>query len=73
MWKLFGDKCSVQISKDNNISRNKDIIPIKQDGGRGVEVLDRKYYIEKCLNILELGQFQKLKKKNPTKTIEKKM
>lgn len=72
MWKLFGDKCSVQISKDNNISRNKDIIPIKQDEGRGVEVLDRKYYIEKCLNILELGQFLKLKK-NPTKTIEKKM
>lgn len=72
MWKLFGDKCSIQISKDNNISRNKDIIPIKQDKGRGVAVLDRKYYIEKCLNILEFRQFQKLQK-NPTKTIEKKM
>lgn len=72
MWKLFGDKCSIQISKDNNISRNKDIIPIKQDKGRGVAVLDRKYYIEKCLNILECRQFQKLQK-NPTKTIEKKM
>ena len=56
----------------DNISRNKDIILIKQDKGRGVLVLDRKHYIEKCLNILELGQFKKLEK-DPIKTIENKM
>ena len=33
------------------ISRNKDII--KQDKGRGVVILDKKDYIEKCINILD--------------------
>lgn len=56
----------------DTISRNKDIIFIKQDKGRRVVVLDRKLYIEKCFNILELGQFKKLEK-DPTKTIENKM
>ena len=52
MWKLFTDECSIQISKDN----------IKLGKGRGVSVLDRKHYIEKCLNILELDQSKKLEK-----------
>ena len=56
----------------DTISKNKDIILIKQDKGCGVVILDRKHYLEKCLNILELGQFKKLKK-DPTKTIENKM
>ena len=37
----------------DNISRNKDIILIKQDKGRGVVTLDKKHYIEKCINILD--------------------
>ena len=45
---------------------------IKQDKGGGILVSDRKHYIEKCLNILEVGQFKKLEK-DPTKTIESKM
>ena len=61
MWKLSTEKCSIQISKDN-ISRNKNIILIKEDKGRGVVVLDRKHCVQKCLNILELGQFKKLEK-----------
>ena len=46
----------------DNISRNKDIILIKQDKGRGVAILDKKDYIEKCINILDSKQFKKLKK-----------
>ena len=73
MWKLFTDKCSIQISKDNyNILRNKDIILIKQNKGGGVVFLDRKHYIEKCLNILEFCQFKKLEK-DPTKMVKNKM
>ena len=56
----------------DNISRNKDIILIKQDKGRGVVILDKKDYIEKCINILDSKQFEKLKK-DPTKTLENKM
>ena len=43
---------------------------MKQDKGRGVVVLDRRHYTEKCL--LELDQFKKLEK-DSTKTIESKM
>ena len=42
----------------DNISRNKDIILIKQDKGRGVVILDKKDYIEKCINILDSKQFK---------------
>ena len=54
----------------DNISRNKDIILIKQDKGRGVVILDKKDYIEKCINITDSKQFKKLKK-DPTKTENK--
>ena len=46
----------------DNISRNKDIILIKQDKGRGVAILNKKDYIEKCINILDSKQLKKLKK-----------
>ena len=46
----------------DNISKNKGIILIKQEKGRGVVVLDRKHYLEKCLNISELGQLRNWKK-----------
>ena len=70
MWKLFLYKSTIQISFIDIISRNKDII--KQDKGRGVVILDKKDYIEKCINILDSKQFKKLKK-DPTKTLENKM
>ena len=54
----------------DNISRNKDIILIKQDKGHGVVILDRKHYIEKCINILDSEKFKKLQK-DPTKTENK--
>ena len=56
----------------DNISRNKDIILIKQDKGRGVVILDKKHYIEKFINILDSGRFKKLQK-DSTKTLENKM
>ena len=45
---------------------------MRQGKGRGVTILDRKNYIEKCLNILHTKQFHKLSK-DPTKTLERKM
>ena len=56
----------------DNISRNKNFILIKQDKGRGVVILDKRDYIEKCINILYSKQFKKLKKAL-TKTLENKM
>ena len=44
-----------------NISGNKTITLIKQDKGRGVVILDKSDYIEKCINILYSKQFKKLK------------
>ena len=37
----------------DNISRNKDVILVKLDKGRGVVILDKKHYIKKCINILD--------------------
>ena len=45
---------------------------MRQDKGLGVTNLDRKDYIEKCLNILDKKQFRKLSK-DPTKTLERNM
>ena len=56
----------------DNLSKNESIIIMRQDKGRGVTILDRKDYIEKCLNILDTKQFRKLNK-DPTKTLERKM
>ena len=56
----------------DKLSKNKSIIIMRQDKGRGVTILDRKDYIEKCLNILDTKQFPKLRK-DPTNTLERKM
>ena len=45
---------------------------MRQGKGRGVTILDRKDYIEKCMSILDTKQFRKLSK-DPTKTLERKM
>ena len=55
-----------------NLSNNKSIIILKQDKGRGVVILNRKSYIEKCCRILETGQFRKLET-DPMKTVEGKL
>ena len=41
-------------------SKNNNIIIIKQDKGRGVVILDRTEYIDKCLPMLATKQFSKL-------------
>ena len=51
-----------------NLSNNKSIIVLKQDKGRGVTILNRKSYIEKC-KTLEKRKFGKLAT-DPTKTIQ---
>ena len=56
----------------DNLSKNRNIIIMRQDKGRGVTILDRKNYIEKCLNMLNTKQFRKLSK-DPTKTLERKI
>ena len=56
----------------NNLSNIKSIIVIKQDKGRGIIILDRKHYIEKCLSIVDSKKFKKLKK-DPTKALESKV
>ena len=56
----------------DNLSRNKNITLLQQDKGRGVVILDRTTYVEKCLNILHTDQFRKLEK-DPTKTLENKV
>ena len=45
---------------------------MRQDKGGGVTILDRKDYIEKCLNILDRKQFRKLSK-DSVKTLQRKM
>ena len=54
------------------LSNKKDIIILRQDKGRGVVVLNRTSYIEKCSNILTSDQF-KVFENDPTKTLESKV
>ena len=44
----------------NNLRRNKDLVILKQDKGKGVVLLDRTVYTEKCLSIFNTQQFQQL-------------
>ena len=54
------------------LSTKKDIIILRRDKGRGVVVLNRTSYIEKCSNILTSDQF-KVFENHPTKTLESKV
>ena len=56
----------------DKLSRNTDIIILKQDKGRVVIILDRKNYIQKCVSILNTSQFRKLDT-DPTKSLERKV
>ena len=52
------------------LSSNKDIAVLKQDKGRGVVIMDRLKYIEKCHNILDSQQFEVLDQ-DPTASTER--
>ena len=56
----------------NKLSRNSNIILLHQARGRGIVVVDRKKYTEKCMDMLNTKQFCKLDK-DQTKTIETKV
>ena len=53
----------------DQLSRNKDLCILKQDKGRGVVLMDRTKYTNRCLEILETNQFTKLNH-DPTKSVE---
>ena len=55
-----------------DFQKKQSIYIMKQDKGRGVVVMDRSKYTEKCLNILQTKQFTKLRH-DPTKSIENKI
>ena len=56
----------------NDLSRNKNIVIMKQDKGRGVVVMDRGKYFDKRLAMLNTEQFVQLQK-NPTSSLERKV
>ena len=56
----------------NKLSDNTNIILLLQDKGRGIVIIDRKKYTEKCMDMLNTKQFHKLDK-DPTKIIETKV
>ena len=54
------------------LSKNKNIVILKQDKGRGVVVMDKHKYLEKCMSMLTTKHF-KLVDSDPTKTLESKV
>lgn len=44
----------------NNLSKNKDVVMLKQDKVREMVILNRSKYIEKCLSFLNSNQFTEL-------------
>ena len=53
------------------LSKNSRIVVMKQDKGRGVILMDRTVYVEKCLDILDTNQFTKVSTDPSKKTEEK--
>ena len=56
----------------STLPKNKRIVILRQDKGKGVVLINRSKYIEKCLSQLETPTFTKLTS-DPTKTIETKV
>ena len=56
----------------NDLSRNKNIVIMKQDKRKGVVVMDRGKYFDKCLAMLNTEQFVQLQK-DPTNSLERKV
>ena len=44
----------------NKLSKNENICLLKQDKGRGIIIMDRNRYVEKCLGILQTDKFEEL-------------
>ena len=42
----------------DNLSKNKNILVLKQDKGRGVAILDTTKYTEKCMTLLKTEHFK---------------
>ena len=62
-------KCKEVIKK---LSSNNSIVILKQDKGRGVVIMNRSAYLEKCFTLLNNSQFNKLTK-DPTHATERKI
>ena len=56
----------------SGLSKRDDVILLKQDKARGVVVMDRSKYNEKCLEMLSTKQFTVVEN-DPTKPLESKI
>ena len=56
----------------NDLRKREDIVVLKADKGRGIVIMNRDKYHEKCLEKLDTGQFQKLNY-DPTKITQRKV
>ena len=54
------------------LAENKYIIILLQNKGKGIVIMDRGKYTEKCLNTLNSNKFKKLDH-DPTKAVENKI
>ena len=54
------------------LAENNNIFLLPQDKGKGVVIMDKGKYTEKCLNLLNSNQFNKLSH-DPTKSVENKV
>ena len=54
------------------LAENKGIIVLRKDKGKGVVIMHRGKYTEKCLNMLNSNQFKKLDH-DPTKAVKNKI
>ena len=54
------------------LAENKNIMLLRQDKGKGVVIMDKGKYTEKCLDLLNSNQFNKLSQ-DPTKSVENKV
>ena len=55
----------------DNLSKNKNIVILKQDKGSGVVILDTTKYTEKCMALLNTEHFKRLTT-DPTAATERK-
>ena len=56
----------------SRLTKNKDLVFLKQDKGRGVVILDRNTYVDKCSEFLQGRQFERLEE-DPTQTFQAKV
>ena len=56
----------------NNLSKNENIVILKQDKGRDVIILDRTKYTKKCMVLLNTERFKRLRT-DPTAAAERKI